>query len=96
MRLLDFIEQDHAVGPATHRLGELPTFLEAHVPRRRADEPRHRVLLHVLRHVDAHHRVFIVEEELGERLGRLRLPHARGAEEDERTDRAIGILQAGA
>ena len=52
------------------------------------------MLLHVLGHVDAHHRVLVVEEELGERARRLRLADARGTEEDERPDRPIGILEA--
>ena len=96
MRLLDLVEEHHGVGAAAHRLGELPALLEAHVARRRADEPRHGVLLHVLRHVDAHHRVLVVEEELRERTGRLRLADAGGSEEDERADRPVRILQPGA
>jgi len=39
MRLLDLVEQHDAVGPTTHRLGELPAFLVADVAGRRADEP---------------------------------------------------------
>src|SRR6478609_372669 len=50
--------------------------------RRRADEPRHRVLLHVLRHIDPHHRALVVEQELRERPRRLGLAHAGGAEEN--------------
>ena len=41
-------EEDYGVGAAAHRLRQLPALLEAHVAGRRADEPRHRVLLHVL------------------------------------------------
>src|SRR3712207_8014183 len=48
----------------------------------------HGVLLHVLRHVDAHHRVLVAEEELGERARQLGLPDAGRAEEDERAGRA--------
>src|SRR3982751_1859783 len=39
--------------------------------RGRADEAGHGVLLHVLRHVDAPHRVLVAEQELGERAGEL-------------------------
>src|SRR5207342_1922175 len=35
------------------------------------------------------------EQELGERAGQLGLAHARWAEEDERSRRALGVLQAG-
>ena len=96
MRLLDLVEQHHRVRAAAHRLGELAALLVADVARRRADQPRDGVLLHVLRHVDAHHRLLVVEQELGERARRLGLSHARGAEEDERADGPIRILQPGA
>jgi hypothetical protein len=52
------------------------------------------VLLHVLRHVDSDHRLLVAEEELGERARKLRLADAGRAEEDERTGRALGVLQA--
>ena len=55
--LLDLVEQHDRVGPAAHRLGELAALLVADVAGGRADEPRHGVLLHVLGHVDADHRV---------------------------------------
>ncbi len=83
MGLLDLVEQQHAVRPPPHRFGELPTFVIAHVPWRRADHPGDRVLLHVLGHVEAHHGPLIVEQELGECPRRLGLSHARGAEKDE-------------
>src|ERR671921_740840 len=60
---------------------------------RRPSEPGHGVLLHVLRHVDAHHRVLVAEQELGERPGQLRLAHARRAQEDEGAGRALGGLE---
>ena len=85
-----------AYGPAADRLGELAALLVADVARRRADEPRHRVLLHVLRHVDAHHRPLVVEEEVGERARELGLADAGRAEEQERADRAVRIGQPGA
>ena len=84
------------VRPAAHRFGELPAFLVADVARRRADQPRDGVLLHVLRHVDAHHRVLVVEQKLGERARSLGLSNAGRTEEDERADRPIRILKSGA
>ena len=94
--LLDLVEQDHAVRPAPHRLGQLPALVVADVAGRRADEARDGVLLHVLRHVEPHDRALVVEHELGERLRELGLADAGRAEEDERADRAVRILQAGA
>ncbi len=96
VRLLDLVEEDDAVRAAPHRLGELAALVVAHVAGRRADEPRHGVLLHVLAHVEADQRRLVVEQELGQRPRQLGLAHARGAEEDERADRALGVLEAGA
>src|SRR6185295_9785509 len=74
----------------------LAAFVVADVARRRADEPGHGVLLHVLRHVDLDHRVLVAEQELRERARKLGLTDTRRAEEDERTGWALGILDAGA
>ena len=68
VRLLDLVEQDHGVRPAAHGLGQVAALLVADVARRRADQPRDRVLLHELGHVDADQRVLGVEQEFGERL----------------------------
>ena len=54
------------------------------------------MLLHVLRHVDTRHRVFVAEEELRESARQLGLADAGWAEEDERAGWALGVLEAGA
>ena len=76
MGLLDLVEQEHRVRLAAHGLGELAALVVADVARRRADEPGHGVLLHVLRHVDLDHRVLVAEQELGERARQLGLADA--------------------
>src|SRR3954463_5653988 len=91
--LLDLVEQEHRVRLAAPRLCELAALVVADVAGRRADEARHRVLLHVLRHVDADHRLLVAEEELRERARQLRLADARRAEEDERAGRALRVLE---
>ena len=96
VRLLDLVEEDHAVRLAAHRLGQLAAFLVADVARRGADQPRDRVLLLILRHVDADHRALVVEQELRQRPRQLRLADAGRAEEDERADRPVGVLQPAA
>ena len=63
------VEQEHRVGAPAHGLGELAALVEAHVAGRRADQPRDRVALHVLAHVDADHRPLVDEHELVERPG---------------------------
>src|SRR5256712_2918442 len=96
VRLLDLVEQHHRVRPPAHRLGELAAPVVADVAGRRADEPGHGVLLHVLAHVEPHHRLLVVEEELRQRPRQLGLSHARRAGEEETADGPIRILQPAA
>src|SRR5439155_6487237 len=94
MRLLDLVEEHDRIALPADRLGQLAALVEADVAGRRPDEPAHVVALHELAHVDLDERVLAAEHELGERLRKLRLPDARGAEEDERADRALRVLEA--
>ncbi len=52
------------------------------------------MLLHIFAHIHANHRRFIVEDEVGKRLGQLRFADPRGAEEQEGADGAVGVFQA--
>ena len=92
--LFDLVEEDHRVRPPPHGLGELAALLVADVAWRRADEPGHRVLLHVLGHVEPDHGALVVEEELRQRPGQLGLSHAGGPQEEERADGPVGIAEA--
>ena len=93
MGLLDLVEQHHGIGLTAHLLGQLAALLVAHIAGRRADQARHRVLLHVLGHIDTHHGVLVAEHGLGQRLAQLGLAHTGGAEEQERADGPLGVLQ---
>ena len=93
MGLLDLVEEHHGERLAAHRLGELAALVVADVAGRRADQAADRVLLHVLGHVELDEGALVAEQELGERLGELGLPDARGAEEDERADGRFGSLR---
>ena len=95
MRLLDLVEEHHRVRTPPHRLGELARLLVADVSGRRANHARHRVLLLVLGHVDADHRLLVVEQKLGERPRQLGLADAGRAEEQEAAERPVRVLQAG-
>ena len=95
MGLLDFVEQQHRVGLAAHGLGELATLVVTDIARRGTNESRDGMLLLILRHVDTRHHGLVVEQVFGQRLCQLRLTHTRSAEEDERGDRALGVLQSG-
>ena len=93
--LLDLVEQHHRVGAPAHRLGELAALVVADVAGRRADQARHRVLLHVLGHVDADHVRLVVEQELGERARQLGLARRRsGPRKMNEPIGPVGILQA--
>ncbi len=93
--LLDLVEQDHAVVLAADGLGQLAALVEADVARGRPDQAADVVALHELAHVDLDERVLAAEHELGERLGELGLPDAGRAEEDERADRPLRVLEPG-
>src|SRR5437588_365261 len=90
--LLDLVEQHHRVGTAADGLGQLPALVVADIAGGRAHQARHGVLLHVLGHVDADHRLLGVEHELGERPRQFGLTDARGADEQEAADRPVRIL----
>ncbi len=76
MRLLDFVQQEHAVRVLVHAIGQKAALVEPDIAGRRADQPRNRVALHVFRHVEAQQ----LDAERGSQLaGNLRLADARGA-----------------
>ena len=94
MGLFDLVEEHDRVGSPPHRLGEVAPFFVAHVAGRCPDEPRDRVPLLKLTHVDPHDRLFVVEEEFREGLCQLRLAHTSGAHEEERAQGPVRVLQA--
>src|SRR5262249_22012604 len=96
VRLYDFVEQDYRIRTAPYQLCELSALFVADVSRRRADQTRYGVLLHVLGHVDANQRVLVVEEKFGECAREFSLTHARWAQENEAADGTSWIAQAGA
>jgi hypothetical protein len=95
VRLLDLVEQDHAVRLATHGFGQVAALFVADVARRRADQAGDGMLLHELAHVDADQMVLAVEHELGQRLAQLGLADARRAQEQEGAVRPVRIGQPG-
>ncbi len=91
MRLFDLVEQQHAVRMLVDRVGEQAALVEADIARRRADQPRDRVALHVFGHVEADQ----LEPEAGGELARgLGLADAGRAREQVAADRLLRIAQA--
>mmetsp|Transcript_37009 Transcript_37009/g.119487 ORF Transcript_37009/g.119487 Transcript_37009/m.119487 type:complete len:602 (-) Transcript_37009:725-2530(-) len=93
VRLLDLVEEHERVRRAAHCLRQLAARLVPHVPRRRAGEARDGKGLHVLRHVEAHHRLFRAVVRLRHRLCELGLPDAGGPRKDERGDGAARVAE---
>ena len=91
VRLLDFVEQNHAIRTAANGLGELAALVIAHVSRRGTDQALHAELLHVFRHVDTHHGALGVEQVFSERLRELGFANARGTQEQEAANGPVGV-----
>src|SRR6185503_14159859 len=90
--LLEFVEQDHAVGMPADRFGQLSAFVVSDISGWRADQPRHGVPLLVFAQVDPDHVLFGVEKRLGQRPSQLGFPDTGRPQEDERPDRSARIL----
>jgi hypothetical protein len=91
VRLLDLVEQQHAMRVLVDGVGEEPALVEADIARRRADQPADRVALHIFRHVEALERDAHDRRQLARHLG---LADAGGAGEEVVADRLVGIAQA--
>ena len=94
MRLLDLIKQYDRIGMAAHLFGQLATLFIAHIAGCGADDLGDRILLHVLGHIDPDQILVGSEHDLRQSLGELGLSDTGGAQEEERADRTVGILQA--
>ena len=95
MCLFDLVEKNHGVRTTPDRLRKGPGILITHISGGRADQPRHRELLHVLAHVHTDESFPVVEKKFRQRPSELRLPHPRRSGENEGSDRAIRVFQAG-
>ena len=90
VRLLDLVEQQHAMRVLVHAIGQQATLVEADVARRRADQARDRVFLHVLGHVEAQQ---FHAERIRQLLRHLGLADARGAGKEVVADGLLGFAQ---
>src|SRR5215475_5636822 len=94
VRLLDFVEQDHAVRSALYTFGKLTTLFVADISRRRANQLRDRVLLHKLGHIEADKSFFGAEHKLRQRAGDFGFADAGRSKEQEGADGTVRVLQA--
>ena len=93
MRLLDLVEQQHAMRMLVDAVGQQAALVEADIAGRRADQPRDGVALHVFRHVEAQQ---LDAERGGQLLGDFGLADAGRAGEQVGADRLFRFAQAGA
>src|SRR4051794_41899224 len=94
MRLLDLVEQNDRVRPTANSFCELAAFLESDISRRSTNQACDCMLLHVFGHVDANHRVLIVEQEFRECASGLSFSDTSWSEKNERPNRTIRILKS--
>src|SRR3990167_9166943 len=78
VRLLYLVKQQNRVRAVSHELGQRSALLVSHIAWRRADDFAYGVLLHVLGHIDADERLFVVEHKFGKRFSKLGLAHTGG------------------
>ena len=92
MSLFDFIQQNNAIWMTTNSLRQLTTLIIAHISRRRTNQTRYRVFLHVLTHINTNHAAFIIKESLCQSLGQLSFTNTGRAKEDKGTDWTLRSL----
>src|SRR5256885_3284387 len=93
MRLLNLVQQDYAVRAAAYLLGQLTTLVVSNIAWRATEQTRDRMWLHVLRHIQADQVILTAEQFSGYGFGHFRLTYTGRTKEQERTNRALWILQ---
>ena len=93
MGLLDLVEQDDAVGPAAHGLGEASALAVADIAGRRPFQGRDGVRLLELGHVDRNDVLFAAVERFGEGERCLGLADAGRPAKHENPDRLVGVVE---
>ena len=91
MCLFHLIEQQHRIGFAPHRLGQVAALLVTHITWGRTYQTGHRVFFHEFTHVNAHQMVDTVKQKSSQGLAQLGFTHASRAQEQKRTCGPIGV-----
>src|SRR4051812_35856058 len=94
MSLFQFIEHDNTMRAATQLAGELALLVVTDIARRGTDHARNRVLLHVLRHINAD-QVFVGTKDLcGQRSCQFGFTNAGWTKKHENTGWTIVWLES--
>ncbi len=96
MGLLDFIEQDHRIGPAADCFRQHTAFAVTDVSGRRTLQSGHGMRFLKLRHVDGDDVLLTAVKQVGERQRGFGLTDATGSHQQERSHRLVGIVERGA
>src|SRR6202035_3564806 len=94
MCLLYLVKQYNTIRFAAYALGELATFLVAHIAGRCAYEPRDTVTLHIFAHINPNKSIFVAKYRVGQRLCQLCLTYASWPQEHECGNRAAALTQS--
>ena len=93
MGFFDLVKQDDCIGLPPDRFGQLPALVIAHIPRRRTNETRDRMLLHVFRHIEPDHIGLIIEQKFSQGARQFGFSHPGRPQKDERPNRTVGIFE---
>ena len=93
MRFFDFIEQQYRVRVFGDRFGQQTTLVEADIAGRCADQTRHRVALHVFRHIEADQ---LDTHDVGELARNFGLAHTGRAGKEEAAGRFLRVAKPAA
>ncbi len=86
-----FIEQNHGKRFSSDSFGQLAALFVTDVAGRRSDKTADGMRFHVFAHVDADHRILVIEKVFGKRARKLGFADACRAEENKRADRFFFI-----
>ena len=94
MRLLDLIKENHGIRASPDLLRESPALVVSDISGRRADHFGNAVLFHIFAHIQPDKLSRGAENDIGDRLGKLRLSHACRSHKKQRADRARRISKS--
>src|SRR6266568_1561772 len=89
----NFVEEYDTVRTTTYRLSKLTSFFVANVARRRANQARDAVLLHIFGHVNTHKCTLIIKQKFCQRSCQFGLTDTCWSQEDEACQRSTGVLK---
>ena len=95
MRFFHLVQKHNRVRLPTYCLCQLAAFFIAYISRRRSDQTAHAEFLHIFAHINPDNVVFIVKQRFCQCLGQFCFSDTGRPQEEERSKRTVGILNAG-